>query len=367
MRLAIALLLGLPLLARAGDGLRWRLQYFHDKERSTFVISDLKFPSPRRGIAVGAILEGSSVKPMSAITSDGGEHWSQVPLQEPGVSLFFLNDSLGWMVTTKGIWRTEEAGRGWRKLKSLAGLTRVCFLDPDHGWAVGARKQFYRTANGGSDWTKAPELADLKSSDEYTTFSVIEFAGKDQGIAAGWSQSPRRSRQDLPDWLDPESAALRRERPHLAVSLETTDGGKTWKPSAASTFGRTTAIRFSSDGWGLGLVEYTGSFEWPAEVFMTDWKTHRKPRRIYREKDRKVTDVLIAAPPGPIYLGALEHQGRLQLPIPAKVKILKSEDAVNWTEMEVDYRAVATRVILAAAGKDELWAATDTGMILKLK
>src|SRR6185503_3640680 len=103
MRRAIALLLAFACLAQAEDGLRWRMQYFYDKERATFVISDLKFPSARSGIAVGAIVEGRSVKGMSALTTDAGEHWTLTPLPEPGVSLFFLNDSLGWLVTTKGI------------------------------------------------------------------------------------------------------------------------------------------------------------------------------------------------------------------------------------------------------------------------
>jgi hypothetical protein len=34
--------------------------------------------------------------------------------------------------------------------------------------------------------------------------------------------------------------------------------------------------------------------------------------------------------------------------------------------MPVDYRAVATKVIIRSAGDGSLWAATDTGMILKL-
>jgi hypothetical protein len=41
-----------------------------------------------------------------------------------------------------------------------------------------------------------------------------------------------------------------------------------------------------------------------------------------------------------------------------------SGDLVNWVESEVDYRAVARRVILATAG-EHIWAATDTGMILR--
>ena len=68
-----------------------------------------------------------------------------------------------------------------------------------------------------------------------------------------------------------------------------------------------------------------------------------------------------------MYLAGTEHFGKLQdLPIPRKVKIIRSDDASHWTEMEVDYRATARRVILATAGPNDLWAATDTGMILKL-
>jgi len=365
MRPATALLV-LACALHAEDTARWRLQYFYDKEHSTFAISDLKFPSARRGVAVGAIVEGHNVKPMSAISNDGGANWSLVPLQEPGLSLFFLNDSLGWMVTTKGIWRTEESGRGWRKLKGFSGLTRVYFLDASRGWAVGARKQVYETSNGGADWTKLAAAAQIESTQEFTTLSVIEFANKDLGMIGGWSKSRRRAEQRLPDWVDPESASIRRERPHLAVTLETRDGGKTWTPSTASSFGQTIATRFSPEGWGVGLIEFTDAFEWPSEVYFTDWKTNRRPMRVYRVQDRKVTDVAIAAPKGPIYLAAVEHFGKLQLPIPGKVKIIKSENAVTWTEMQVDYRAIAGRVILAAAGPGAVWAATDTGMILKL-
>ena len=38
-----------------------------------------------------------------------------------------------------------------------------------------------------------------------------------------------------------------------------------------------------------------------------------------------------------------------------------------WTEMEVDYRAVATASMLATPDREEIWIATDSGMILKLQ
>jgi hypothetical protein len=130
-------------------------------------------------------------------------------------------------------------------------------------------------------------------------------------------------------------------------------------------FGQITRARLSPDGWGLGLIEFSDTFEWPSEVMFLNWKTGSQ-KRIYREKERKVTDVAIAGPKGPVYLAGVEHFGKLQdLPVPRKVVIIHSEDAEHWTEMPVDYRAVARRVILATAGPEDLWAATDTGMILK--
>jgi len=359
-------LFALVFLAQAEDTARFRLQYFYDQAHSTFVIADLKFPSPRRGIAVGAISEGNHVKPMSALTSDGGAHWSLVPLKEAGESLFFLNDSLGWLVTTKGLWQTEESGRSWRKLKAPAGLEQVHFADANHGWAVGSHKQLYETKNGGGDWDELPVVDSVNSSEQYTHFAWIEFADKNVGMIGGWSKPPRRGETRLPDWIDPETASHRREWPQLGILLDTRDGGKTWTPSTMSLFGQITAAKLSPEGWGIGLIEFSDAFDWPSEVFFLDWKSGNQ-KRVYREKDRKVTDVAIAAPAGPVYLAATEHFGNLQqLPIPRKVKIIRSGDIDHWAEVPVDYRAVARRVILATAGPNNIWAATDTGMILKL-
>jgi len=46
--------------------------------------------------------------------------------------------------------------------------------------------------------------------------------------------------------------------------------------------------------------------------------------------------------------------------------MLESRDLKNWSEMPVDYRAVAQSLVLAGPDPDHLWAATDTGMILHL-
>ena len=53
--------------------------------------------------------------------------------------------------------------------------------------------------------------------------------------------------------------------------------------------------------------------------------------------------------------------------LPGKVKILESGDFETWTDMPVDYKALARSVVIAGPDPEHMWAATDTGMILHLK
>ena len=87
-------LLAWPALAE-----RWELQYFHDEDKSNLTIVDLAFPSERRGVAVGMIQDDGRARNVALITADSGRTWTPVKLDEPPVSIFFLDESLGWMVT----------------------------------------------------------------------------------------------------------------------------------------------------------------------------------------------------------------------------------------------------------------------------
>jgi hypothetical protein len=148
MRLLKCAAIGVMFLAPLAVAERWTVQYFYDEDRTTLVLEDLAFPSAQRGIAVGSIYEnGGSAKPKftALLTSDGGAHWSLEPIKEHPRSVFFLNDSMGWMVTDNAIWFSEESGRGWKKISDQkkpdrkVGATppgglilRVWFLDPQH-------------------------------------------------------------------------------------------------------------------------------------------------------------------------------------------------------------------------------------------
>jgi hypothetical protein len=345
---------------------RWQLQYFHDEDDSRLTIAELQFTGPQRGMAVGFYTSGESKpKPAGLVTSDGGKTWSPVRLPGLPESLFLLNDRIGWLVTRGRVWRTTEFGRDWMPLAKLRDVSRVYFLDENRGFAIGPRKSAYQTSDGGQHWTKLAQADEPTTTRDYTVYQCIEFSGPKFGLISGWSKAPQRDRRRarLPDWMALEERP--RELPGMGVMLETVDGGANWKPSQASMFGRITRIRLRPDGVGLGLIEFFDAFEWPSEVMLINWRSG-KSSRVFREKNRAVTDMALP-PGGPAYLAAIEPPGSLaRSPVPGKLKILRSRDMVNWTEMQVDYRAVATRAVFAAPEPGHLWVATDSGMILKL-
>jgi len=345
---------------------KWQVSYLYDKDNSSLVINDLQFPSPARGVAAGYLDEKGNSKPVTVTTTDGGAHWTVSKVKEVPVSLFFLNDKLGWMITPQGIWRTVDGGHEWHDIpKSPKLLMKVYFVDAARGFAIGAHKLAYQTEDGGKTWSPIAAAADPNTDPEYTVYNNITFVNAKTGLINGFSAPPRAGDSGKPDWLDAQDTTARREWPHLSIMLDTRDGGKTWKPSTASMFGRITRGSFLPDGRGLGLIEFTDTFKWPSEVHLVDGTTG-KSSIVYNATDRAITDVLLL-PSGTGYLAGVEVLGRLQhTPIPRKLKILRSENLSDWQEMDVDYRATAVRAMLRAAGDGSLWVAADTGMILKL-
>lgn len=330
-------------------------------------IRDLRFPSPQRGVAVGEIVErGKRGKPISLVTSDGGAHWEEKPIDEHPLSLFFLNENAGWLVTTDGLWRTDEAGKSWHKQRHFpSGMWVVHFLDEQHGFAAGSKKRAFRTDDGGEHWNEIAAAGEPPGDAKFSVYNWISFASPQQGIISGWNRPPNRFPPEFPDWMDPESAVYRREGPHMSYMLTTNDAGATWKSSSASVFGEITRVRVLPAGSGVGLIEYGNGFRVPSEVYALDWHTG-KNRTLYRNNHFAVTDVW-QTPGGAIYLGGIEVAGQVRGVVPGKVKVLQSRtsEGTVWAEVSVDYRAIANRVIFAGSGEN-LWMATDAGMILKL-
>ena len=346
-------------------GQHWETKYFYDQNKSGLVFTDMAFPSAQRGVAVGFITDGKHEEPVSLVTSDSGEHWRRLPLTEMPVSLFFLNEELGWLVTAKGLWRTTEAGKNWVKLpKPPAEILRVSFLDDKNGWAVGARKSILETHDAAQHWKPVAAAAVPPGDALYSAYTWFAFANPDTALITGWNIPERRWGDQAPDWMDPQAALLRSDLPHLNYTLTTHDGGKTWSSRAASLFGEVERVRLLPDGRGLGLTVYSQGFRYPSEVYRINWHTGRNVS-IYKTPDFAVSDIWLA-PNGTAYLTGTSVQGKLRDVVPGKVRVMASTDYVQWKDVPVDYRAEGHRAILAAVDEDHMWIATDMGMILKL-
>jgi hypothetical protein len=354
-----------PVVAAPGGSQHWDIQYSYRQVDSTLSINDFLFTSETRGVVCGFTTDRRGKEsPIVLVTNDGGQHWNDVQVKETGLSMFFLDDSNGWMLTEKGVWQTTESGRSWVKLKSApSGLLRIWFLDKKHGFAAGLEKRVFETINGGDTWTLVPISAEAQGDPTYTTYGEIAFSGN-AGIIAGWNIPPRRGG---PDWMEPERAARRRQIPNLTIFLQTTNAGKTWTKSEASIFGQVTRISLAPQGVALGLLEFKDEFEYPSEVYRINTAMNGVSTSVFRDKDHAITDVRAFAGSNRGLIAGYQTEGTIyRSPIPGKLKVLISDDLKDWQEMTVDYRAVAHRAMIAGPDENHLWIATDTGMILKL-
>lgn len=339
---------------------RWRLQYFYDEDRSSLSIHALKFLSPQRGVALATLVRERGPQPVLLESDDGGTTWKQTPQRETALTFYFLDDSLGWMVTDRGIWKTTEGGRNWSKLGSLRGALRVHFLSEQTGFAVGVRKGVWRTVDGGKTWTKVKEAEAIQGTPERVAFTAIDFVGTKAGMIVGESR-PRRT-SATSEWWKPDSAKGR-EVPHLLLQLTTNDGGENWRGATGSIFGDVVALRLGRQGRGLAVFQFGGGMSYPGEVYEIDLRTGNSTR-VFREKGRVATDAAWL-PEGGALLGTVEVPAELpDVPIPGKIHMLRRV-GTTWVPEPVDYRAVARRVIVSVLDGQTAWAATDTGMVLR--
>lgn len=343
----------------------WEIQYQYRQADSTLTINDLTFPDATRGIACGYTTDRHDKDhPLVLLTNDGGANWTEVNMKEACLSLFFLSDaSTGWMVTDNGLWSTEEAGRTWVKSKTApANLLRIYFLNREHGFAAGREKHVFETKDAGATWTPLPVAATAPGDPVYTTYGDIAFNGG-KGIISGWNIPPQRGG---PDWMDPKQAETQHQVPHVSVLLQTKNGGETWGEQHISLFGQITRMSLSSKDLGLGLVEFKDQFDYPSEVYRIDLADGNN-QLSYRAKNRAITDIRLFDNSARGLIVGYETTGPVyRSPIPGKLKVLTSSDLENWTEMQVDYRAVARSALITGPDDQHVWIATDTGMILRL-
>ncbi len=340
--------------------------FFYLKPDSKLILTDFAFGSDRRGWAVGGTIDDARrVKGVQLATSDGGQTWIQSELKFIPRSFFPLNDSSLWAVSEKGeVWFSAESGLQWKKLSRQDNALRVHFIDNERGFLVGRKKTFMRTVDAGKSWRHVPEAAQVSGNPETMTYRSVQFWNGKIGLVSGGSEPPvRRTRSDLPGWMEPEMAAYKNSTPRTMVSMESADGGLTWKKSEVSGFGQIHRSVIGSDGTALTLLKFDKSFAYGGELYAAFPRMNKSAERILRLKEVEFQDILYIPGDG-AYLACTERLGAL--PVPTKVKIKHSKDLQNWVDIPVDYRAAAQSIVLSATPSGKVFAALDQGTILVL-
>jgi len=361
-----SLLASIPGLALAQNQ-KFARNYFYIKPDSKLVLIDFTVGSDKVAWAVGGtISDGGRTKGVILSTSNAGQSWALAELKFLPRSLFALDDSSLWAVSEKGeIWFTAEGGRDWRKLSRQEPALRVHFLNNQTGFLIGRKKTFMRSDDAGKTWRHVPAAAQVGTTSSNITFRAIDFWNGKIGLVAGSADPPeRRGRIVLPDWMEPEIASYRNNRPGLMAGLETMDGGATWVKQEVSGFGYVNKSMIGSDGTGFTLVKFDRSFTFGGELYSFYPRSDKKGALLLRPKDLELQDVSYIPGDG-VYVAATERQGNL--PVPTKVRIKYSKDFIKWVDIAVDYRAVARKVILATTPSGKIFAALDQGTILALQ
>jgi photosystem II stability/assembly factor-like uncharacterized protein len=122
-----------------------------------------------------------------------------------------------------------------------AELTSVCFVDADHGWAVGDRGVIWHTADGGRNWQ-------LQPSPTACRLESVTFIDSLHGWAAG-------------GWTHPYTHHT------SGIILRTRDGGRSWQAIPEMTLPALKQIKFLDHrrGWAIG----DASPMYPSGVFRT--------------------------------------------------------------------------------------------------
>jgi hypothetical protein len=334
---------------------RWNIQFLYDHADSNFAIEDLECPTAQRCIAAGLIDDKKGHDQGEVVvSSDAGLHWTQYEVKERPVSLFFLNESLGWMVTDRGLWSTVEGGRAWTKVESRKGILQAWFLDANHGYIAGLKGLVEETTDGGKKWNKLEAAGDGPDTLSLN-FDIISFRGAHGIIIGAPDAAP-------PDPLEPSQG----QGSGKVTVLETLDGGKKWTSGAIPLDGEIAQLRLSSKSTVVAVILYSNpKYPVASAVFETPLGS-AQGRVIFAERDRAATDIALFNTGGAVVVTVEPPGNSTQVPIPGKLKILESDNLKVWKEMNVDYRAVAQRAIIAAPDAQHMWVATDTGAILGL-
>lgn len=362
-------LLAAPLGAANESAPRFVRRFLYERDKTEADFFHFQFLSDKTGFLCGNYtVKNEKPKGLLLITRDGGAKWTPQDLEFIPISFFALDDSLLWCVSAnEELWHSTEGGRDWRKVAKKKRARSVRFFDDKIGILLGTEKLMLRTTDSGKTWMPIPEIDLTGGSVERFAFTAAEVWGNKLAVVAGRSgDSMRRLFRSHPDWIEPDVAARTPSLPSMTVVLDSVNAGAKWRTSTVSAFGSVNRIRIGADGTGLILVQFDPAFTYGGELYSFLPLKDGVMAQLFRPMDMILHDA-VQVPGKGYYVGCTQRTGKLTLPIPAKVRVQFSTDGKVFTDIPVDYRAVAESVLMASTPSGEVWLATDEGMLLSLR
>jgi photosystem II stability/assembly factor-like uncharacterized protein len=189
------------------------------------ILSDIQFLDVSNGWLVGK--DGALYT-----TADGGATWAKAipagyPPEEDFSKLYFVNESVGYILGYHGVYKTENAGASWQNnwlpAVPYRGAWDMSFIDDRTGFLLGSRYTdadpvtLYRTTDGAATWS---EVQGAKTS-VLRTILTVSFVDAMTGWAGG------------------------------GVIMKTIDGGETWQTQVAAATVR--EFQFLDNRYGLAV------------------------------------------------------------------------------------------------------------------
>jgi photosystem II stability/assembly factor-like uncharacterized protein len=154
-------------------GHTWKIRTLIDGDGD---FKDVWFSDKQNGFVVG-FAGKPSVRPLLFATRDGGEMWQEIPIGDQifPSSVSFVKDE-GWLAGSERpttemsskpvLLHTVDGGLHWARVAVNTDdpfFSLVRFADREHGWLVG-RDNLYRTDDAGKTWKAVLSLAPIQNS-----------------------------------------------------------------------------------------------------------------------------------------------------------------------------------------------------------
>lgn len=337
---------------------QWKISYFHDEDRSTLTLTDHSTPAPNHAYIAGWLNEDNKERPVLLKSRDGGETWRKVPLREKAHSIHFLTPYKGWKVTSKGIWRTTDAGANWERIHRDPNFLRVRFFDSKYGIAVCNAGKVHKTSDGGVTWNAVQSF----SGGGAQSFASVQIQGDNVVLGATGMGAEKRQVGQL-NWMFPDR--MEKIKPEMlpATVLLSADQGRTWTSKQLQVPGR--LMKAASDGSGRLLILVRAEAPGPVTSRLYEVQDNGDLREIFAPEFVNLTDLSVSGD-GTLRLIGVRRTSRLpdQL-IPGSVVAFQRNENGRFEESPVDYRASATDAAFLYSGTS-LKARTDAGQVLKL-